>query len=171
MKIKSLVLSGLLAISIAIVSLAPTGCTTSSSVDASGQTNTVRKVDPVRTANVIAASAETSALIAMRNDAKTRAYFSAATSTISLLLNDGKFDAQAVRESLAQINVGENDDTWLAITAGLGIYQIYFGEVVAQRLDQNEYVRPVLQGMRDGFLRALLQDVKPNTPPATAAKP
>jgi len=122
------------------------GCTTTQN----GVTTT-RTVDPVKTSNVVFVVSQTAVAMTVRKEPDTRAYFQASVAVLDVVTAGDKLDPQSIREALALVEIGENEDTWSAITAALGIYQIYFGDVIGAQVDKVKNLRPVLEALREGI--------------------
>lgn len=129
------------------------GCVTATRVGPDGQTNTVQRLDPVKTATAIRIATEAAIPIVLHKEPQTRAYFVQAQTVLTLVLNDAQLDPQPLRELIAQID--GSDEAWMAVNVALGLYQLYAGDVVSQQLDRNVYLRPVLGAFRDAIATAL----------------
>lgn len=144
----------------AIVAIAAlTGCTTTNpgTTPPPAQTNTpLSRFDITNTAIAIEGAVEVATLYAIQENPETRKYFVAALTALDLALDGGIVDPQEVREAIAQ-NFSEESaqEAWLAVVAGLNIYRAYGARVVSERLDQVQYLRPVLSALRAGILHGL----------------
>jgi hypothetical protein len=133
------------------------GCSTpGTSNPPAGETNSVDLVKLERTTNFVRVIARDAVSLVLRDHPSARQEFSIALIGLNTLLNEGTLDPQLVRETLAQIIKGDaSDSSWMAITAALTAYEIYFGEAVARKLNTQEYILPVLRAFRDGLRQAL----------------
>lgn len=114
-------------------------------------------INPSNTAVIVEGTVEIATLYAMKQDTNTIQYFLAAASALDLILDNGVVDPQQVRETLAQATAGDSSaETWLVIAAGLNVYRVFAANVVSEKLDQVEYLRPVLIGFRNGIKKGLL---------------
>lgn len=145
-----------------------TGCkSTQAPPPAPGQTNVppLSRFDITNAAIAIEGAAEVATLYAIQENPDTRKYFVAAVTALDLALDGGTISPQEVREAIAQNFEGDaGQEAWLAIVAGLNIYRAYGARVVSERLDQVQYLRPVLMALRTGILHAL------TGPPAPGGK-
>jgi hypothetical protein len=105
----------------------------------------------VQTAATIAAKK------AMQLDTNAKAYVQSVEVVVEAALNDGSFEPDVLKASLANISVKELRDPTIAgiISDVFDLYQAQFGDVVAKGLDKNTYARPILEGLRDGLKAAL----------------
>lgn len=132
-----------------------TGCATTGGTGGGTSTNAAT-FNVTNAAAVIEIAAESATGIVIRKQPESRQYFAAASVALNLLLADGTFDPQQVRERLAQVIPGEaSDETWIAITSALSLYQLYGAAIVSQRLDQIQNLRPILLAFARGIDRGL----------------
>lgn len=163
----------LAALFVAAATFITTGCSTTSGGGTDPGTNAAPSIPSVnvqRTSNAVEVAAETGVMFAIRENPETRQYFTLALTTLDTLLTDAVIDPQRIREALAIIEAGEDENTWIAVTAGLNIYKLYFGDLVSRGLDSNDYARPVLNALRNGISNGLKVTLL-NPPPAAAPKP
>jgi hypothetical protein len=139
---------------------AAVGCTTSSVItnnpDGTSTTNIVRTVDPVRAQKIskFAAGAGSRIAIAVTKRPELREDFNLAANAIDGLLLAGDFNAQSLREVLAQIDVKPDEDIWLIAETFLEAYDVFAADVVTQKLDAVQWLAPILRGVRDGLRSA-----------------
>lgn len=141
----------------AVIPIASTGCKTVTTqvVDANGVTNQVSKseLDPIRTSEAIRTIVSTAVPFAIEKDAHAIAYFRGATIVLRAAAEGGRYDPDALQATLNTISVKEvrSPEAKACINAALGIYRAYFGEAVNAKLDQNEWVKPVLLALANGI--------------------
>ena len=133
------------------------GCTTSRVVtnnpDGTSVTNVVRTVDTNKLQKVVKLVSFAGSQVAIRATKRPElnADFQLAAQAIDLLLLNGNYDPQALREALAGIGVEPDDELWQLGELVLQSYELLVSDVVSQGLDKQAWLRPVLVGIRDGL--------------------
>jgi hypothetical protein len=150
MNIKSRSLSGVVAIFAACALLTGSGCHTTGT----GATQTAH-LTPQQAARGLKAVTRGTTALALQSKPELRPDFAIASQGLSALINRGQFDSQSLREAFAQINVEVNDGVWTAIESVIELFDSYTGDFVAQGLDRNAYVRPLLEGVQTGLVEGL----------------
>jgi hypothetical protein len=133
-----------------------TGCkTTATTTVSGGVTNTVQttSLDPERTAGVIQALVPAGVALAAEKDTNSIAYFRASSILLHALVDNGATDPAQVKATLDTISVKElrTPEAAAVTQAALGIYQAYFADVVARKLDNNQWLVPVLTAIAEGI--------------------
>lgn len=141
-----------------------TGCvsTRTISTDANGvsQTNTVTHLDPQRTANAIQAIIPPAVQLAVAEQPAAREYIVKAQIAVCTAAAAGNLTPDQLKAAVDATGVKElqTPEAQAAISAVFGIYQAYYGDVVAQKLNQNQWLQPVLsaicKGLSDGLAAA-----------------
>jgi hypothetical protein len=138
------------------VSFLGTGCVGPNSGTAGGTvTNTTPSINVARAANAVDIAAESGAIYLLSKKPEARPYLIVAVDAINSAIGAKAIDPQVLRESLAQLVDSEDPDVWIAITAGLNIYRLYVGDIVARGIDPNGYALPVLTALSAGMLRGI----------------
>ncbi len=151
---------------IALAAMVIVGCSTTEKVitlpDGSTATNTTTRLDPVRTSNAIKAILPTAVTFAISQEPSSRVYIEKAQLAVCATASAGKFSPDELKAAIEATGVKEiqTPEVQTAIQAIYGIYQAYYGDVVAAKLNQNEWLVPVLSAICDG-LRDGLNASKP----------
>jgi hypothetical protein len=111
-------------------------------------------LDLGKTAQVLRLRAQLETYTAIQIDPTLRPYFGAAPQAISFLLQGEGYDPSLLRTTLAQL-APEAGGLYLQVS--LGLYQIYFAEIVASHLNQSIYAKTLLEALRDGIQAGLDQ--------------
>ena len=132
-----------------------TGCTTTQTVTAGANggppvTNTTRVVDVDTTCALVAAVGTPLMPSAVQKCPECRTWFAVAANVIGVALHNGTLDPATIQTALAAAKLPANDvEEVQAVTeALLGVYQVYAGKVVQQKLDQTRYLVPVLTAIQ-----------------------
>lgn len=128
-------------------SLLLTGCATTQNGAAPSQTQVQA------TAAAVEAASQIGVFFAVRSEPDSKGYFEVAATIIGIAIADGAYDPAALKKSLEDMTVNElkEPEALLAITTALNVYEAYFGQAVSQKLDQNVYVKPVLNALKRGI--------------------
>lgn len=124
-------------------------------------------IDPVVTGNTIKGIAQAGAAAAIQYDKNSVSYLQLAETTLDLAVTDGKYDPATLASALANISVKEARDPKVTqgVMAALNIYAIFAGQVVtADVKDVSPYLKPALEGLRDGIKAALAMNAPTPTP-------
>lgn len=90
--------------------------------------------------------------VVLTKDVNLRQDFELAAVGLDGLLLQGQMDSQSVRETLAQrLNIAPDDEVWLLVESLLDVWQIYLDPLLQDQLAKNDYVKPILEGLRDGL--------------------
>jgi hypothetical protein len=73
------------------------------------------------------------------------------------LLTSGQYNPLALETALKNITVNELNsvEALLAVQSALEIYKVTYAEVVSKKLDEVQYLRPILQSLVDGITLGL----------------
>lgn len=106
---------------------------------------------------VVKVAARYGVFYAVRQEPKSREYFTLAETALGALLNSGTFDPVALEATLKNIPVNElnSAEALLAVQSALEIYKSTYAEVVSKKLDEVQYLRPILQSLLDGITLGL----------------
>lgn len=101
---------------------------------------------------------------ALRADPKgAPVYLGLVQQTLTAALGRDELDPMAIRKSITGLGYMPSAEAATGIEAGLALYQAFFGQVVAQKIDNaSPYLRPALTALRDG-IQAGLEAVVPAT--------
>jgi hypothetical protein len=154
MKLKHYQLLGLYLVTLAI-GLGALGCRTTTNpagvVTVGGQ-----RIDPIKTGKLVQLAAKYGALEAIRQHPDSRIYFAEAAGGIAIAINSGNYNPTNVTMSLTFVT--GNDEVGNAIADALTLYQSFFGDLVAAKLDgASPYTVPVLAGLAAGIQQAVDQ--------------
>jgi hypothetical protein len=155
-------LTALIGVSVTIaLAFAIAGCTTTTKItnnpDGTSVTNTVTHLDPQRTSTVIKAIIPPAVVLAVNQEPATRQYLEKAQIAVCAAASAGKFSPDELRAAIDATGVKEiqTPEVQAAIQSIYGIYEAYYGDVVAAKLNGNEWLVPVLtaicDGLRDGL--------------------
>lgn len=112
------------------------------------------QIDPVKTGKAVQIAAKYGALETIRQKPETRIYFEEAAAGISIAINSGNYNPTNIVGSLT-LATG-NQDVASGIADALTLYQNFFGDLVAAKLDeQSPYTVPVLSGLAAGIQQAV----------------
>jgi hypothetical protein len=138
-----------------------TGCITQQHVttlpDGTSVTNVVKKLDPQRTAKAIKAIIPPAVTFAVKQEPSSRVYIAKAQAAICFSAAAGKFSPEELKAAIEATGIKEiqTPEVEAALQAVYGIYDAYYGDVIAQKLNQNEWLIPVLTAMCDGLTDGL----------------
>lgn len=118
-----------------------------------------REISPQAVRNDLRIVAHYGAREALRSDPHARAYLEAATVVLGVALLNGEYNPNVLEASLSNISVHELQSPQVkdAITAALGLYRGHVADALTKKLDASVYVRPLLEGIREGIEGALAQ--------------
>ena len=121
-----------------------TGCKTTS-----GGTT----VDPVATGAMVQALATAGASFAVTKDKNAEGYLKAAAIICRTAANSGQYDPVEIQKVIDKMTVNElqTPEIKACLVAVFGVYKSYWGAAVSQKLDQAQWVKPVLLGIADGI--------------------
>ena len=141
-----------------------TGCKTvnnpTGQVQIAGQT-----IDPQATATAVRIAAQLGAAATIRQNPETRVYFQLSANAIAAAIASGNYNPTNLESSISAM--GGNQLVSESIADALSLYTAFFGNVVAQKLDnQSPYTIPVLQGLAAGLMDAVNMTA-PVTPTST----
>jgi hypothetical protein len=138
-----------------------TGCMTEQHVttapDGTSVTNTVTKLDPARTSKAIHAIITPATSLAVSEEPKVRPYVEKAQVAICTAAAAGKYSPDELKAAINATGINEikTPEVQAALQSVYGIYDAYFGDVVAQKLNQNDWLIPVLssicESLKDGL--------------------
>lgn len=138
-----------------------TGCMTERNVitspDGTSVTNTVTKLDPVRTGKAIKAIITPATTFAVNEVPEARPYLEKAQVAICTAAAAGKYSPEELKAAVDATGINEikTPEVQAAIQSVYGIYDAYYGDVLFQKLNQNEWLIPVLtsicQSLKDGL--------------------
>ena len=133
-----------------------TGCVTTPT----GQ----RQLDPQRTAAVIKTIVPPATRYAIAKEPQCRQWLVDVKVAICTLSESGKVTPDDLKTAVASTGINEiqTPESQAAIQAVYGIYEAYFADVTAQKLDQVQWLSPVLNAICDG-LNDGLQPLTPAT--------
>lgn len=141
-----------------------TGCATTQNItqfpDGTSVTNVVTKLDPARTAAALRVIVVTGTRIAVTQDPESREYLSKAQLAICTAAAAGQVSPEQLKSAVDATGIKElkTPEAQVAISSVYGIYQAYYGDVVAQKLNQNEWLVPVLAAICEGLSDGLTTD-------------
>lgn len=158
---KHRILSALAALSIIAAASISTGCKTSSGGTAPPASTNTPNANLERTRVAVEVAAETGVIFLLKEKPEARPYIVVAIDAINTAVGNKAVDPQVLRESLAQLIESDDPDIWIAVTAGLNLYRLYFAGVLTDRLDQNQYALPVLNALAVGMLRGISATAPP----------
>lgn len=170
-------MKNLISISIAAVLwlLLTTGCTTTQQIthwpDGTSTTNAVKQLDPQKTASAIRFIIPSAVTIAVAHEPSAREYIAKAQVAICFAASAGQTSPDQLKAAVNATGVREiqTPEAQTAITAVYGIYEAYYGDVIAQKLDQNQWLIPVLRAICDGLTEGLAN--APVPPPVVKPEP
>jgi hypothetical protein len=138
-------------VALALAAALLTGCTTTRD-----GVVTTRTVDTVKMSNVVFLASQTGVSVAVRKAPENSIYFRTTLSILDAVIANGTTDPQEILRALSALGLGVEDaDVATAITSGFSLYQIYFGDVVAARVDRVQNLRPILESFRAGIRSGL----------------
>lgn len=147
--------------------LLPTTTLTTSCVTITG-TNGVAIIDTNKleklTAILKLAVSDAVVIAAEDRKAETRGHILLARSILDGLLLSGKTTPSDVGAALAAELKIAKPEVRLAINTALGLYEVYYGDYVKGKIDQNVYAAYLLKGAVDGIDRGLSMVPAPLTP-------
>ena len=113
-------------------------------------------IDPLKTGKVVQLAAKYGALEAIRQKPETRQYFQIASVAVTTVIASGNYSTVNLTDSINAVT--GNADVSIAIADALGLYNDFFGDLVAAKLDaQSPYTVPVLTGLAAGIQQAVDQ--------------
>ena len=150
-------IAGMLALALVFVPavILTTGCKTTS-----GQpVYTVDKAQ--RVAAVLRATARSGVVIAWTKDTNSTPYFKASALVLARFMTGSDLSPTALQLALQDTSVRElkTVEAQLAMNAVLGIYDIFWGDMLREKISGNEPLKITLQGLIDGVLLGV-QDVE-----------
>lgn len=85
-------------------------------------------------------------------------YLEAAVTGIDQFALGAKFDPDALNKAITAATNGQvsSPEVLAAIDTAVGLYKLYYDDVVQQKLDQNKNLKPLLQALADAIRKALL---------------
>ena len=102
----------------------------------------------------------------VRADKNSIEYFQLVEQVLEIALDSGQLDPIALRNTIAGLPMPDNPDVNNGIVAGLALYQAFFGQVVAQQInDASPYLRPALSALHDGIAAGLPVKTAPAAAP------
>ena len=137
-----------------------TGCRTVTSTEvANGATNIVTRteLDPQKTASAIRAGIPAGVILALQKDPESEVYLRAAAIVLRAAAARGEYDPDQVQQTLQAMPVSElrTPEATAAISAAMGLYRAYLGDVVGAKLEAEEWAVPILKAIADGLWDAL----------------
>lgn len=137
-------------IGLALAAIAFTGCKTVTTP--TGQTTNTLDTNAVITA--MQAVVPAAVRYACEHDTNARPYFIQASVIIHAAANNGQFSTASISNSLASISIRglRSQQAIDAETAAFGIYQLFAGQVVTEKLSQVVWLPPVLNALGDDLL-------------------
>lgn len=117
--------------------------------------------DPLRQAQKVAAYVETTAEAAVNNTVdkypELRAYYKATVQLIDLLLQNKDYDPEKLVKAVQEMKINEvkSEKFGKNMASVLKVYRVEVADRITAKLDQNVYVRPILEGLRDGLKAGL----------------
>ncbi len=114
-------------------------------------------INPAAVKTDLKVAARAGSIAAIRYDANARAYLQSALGVLQTALDEEQYDPTNISQGLQNISIKEARDPQIiqGVNDVLELYQSHFGDVVSANLDKNIYVRPMLEGIRDGVQQAL----------------
>lgn len=137
------------------------GCTTTSKVNPDGSTTTTRTLstNAVKTAaNTLRMGAKFGAIACMNELPKSRGYFEAAVSALTVALDGGQVDTNTLTRCLRDMPIGELQSNLQVQSTILDIIENYgslAGDFLGNEIDKVAFLRAALTAVRDGFSMAL----------------
>ena len=114
------------------------------------------QIDPQATGKAVQIAAKYGALETIRQKPETRTYFQLSATAIAAVIASGDYSSTNLTTSLDTVT--GNNDVSTAIADALGLYQDFFGKLVADKLEgQSPYTVPVLTGLAAGIQQAVNQ--------------
>ena len=117
--------------------------------------------DPLRQAQKVAAYVETTAEAAVNNTVdkypELKAYYKATVQLIDLLLQNKDYDPEKLVKAVQEMKINEvkSEKFGKNMASVLKVYRVEVADRISAKLDQNVYVRPILEGLRDGLKAGL----------------
>lgn len=138
------------------LSLFMTGCATTTS---GTPVYTVEKAQ--KTAAIIKATAASGVVLAYTKDKNSTPYFQAAALVLARFITGSDLSPTALQLALQETSVRElkTVEAALAINTALGLYEVFWGDMVREKVSGNEPLKITVQGLIDGVLQGV-QDVK-----------
>ena len=110
-----------------------------------------------KTSAVLKATVSGAVIIAVQKDANSVPYLRLASRIIDKSLAGGDTTPSTLEKSIGAVSVKElqGPEAKLAITAALGLYEVYWGEYVRSKIGGNYAATSLLTAVRDGINNAL----------------
>ena len=152
---KKTIITSLLALALILPAVTlTTGCKTTS-----GQpVYTVEKAQ--KTAAIIKATAASGVVFAYTKDKNSTPYFKAAALALAKFITGSDLSPTALQLALQETSVRElkTVEAAIAMNAALGLYEVFWGDMVREKIAGNEPLKITVQGLIDGLLQGV-QDV------------
>lgn len=119
-----------------------------------GHAPTPEQIESVnRTSAIVEMSSQLAVYGTLRHEPDARPYFESAVLLLNSAISRGEYNPDALIGILSKINVDNKDRevVYITTTAALNLYRIIYADAVDKKLDQNIYVRPVLEALTRGI--------------------
>ena len=150
----------ILAVILPVLVIAP-GCATTSNSTPVYTVDKARKV-----ASVLTATARSGVVIAYTKDPHSTAYMKAVATALATFVTGSDMSPGALQAALSQTSVKElkTVEGQLALNAAIGIYEVFWGDMVRDNIAANEPAKITIQGLIDGLLLGVqdVEDIKAN---------
>ena len=105
----------------------------------------------------VQASAELGIPFAIKADTNAIPYLRAAAEVINVAINNGNYSPADLEGAITNISIKEiRSENWYSLINGaLKLYELTFGQHVADNLDQAVWAKPILQALASGILEAV----------------
>ncbi len=113
-----------------------------------------------KTAAIIKATAASGVVLAYTKDKNSTPYFKAAALALAKFITGSNLSPTALQLALQETSVRElkTVEAALAMNAALGLYDVFWGDIVRDKVAGNEPLKLTIQGLIDGLLQGV-QDV------------
>ena len=145
-----------------------TGCATTSGTPV----YTVEKAQ--KTAAILKATAASGVVLAYTKDKNSTPYFKVAALALAKFITGSDLSPTALQLALQETSVREfkTVEAALAMNAVLGIYEVFWGDMVREKVTGNEPLKITVQGLIDGLLQGVqdVNDIQANRSGSVAPK-
>lgn len=137
-----------------VVSTNSAGVVSTNNVTTTNATRTLDIALTTNTINIIVPLAVTEAVI---QAPQSRQYLTDAATAINVFLGGNNYTPAALDAALGQINSKalQNPQTLAAINSAVGLYEASYAQVVEQKLNQVNYLVPILHAIANGITAGL----------------
>jgi len=167
---KKTIISALLALAVLVsANVLITGCATTTT---GTPVYTVEKAQ--KTAAILKATAASGVVLAYTKDKNSTPYFRAAALVLARFVTGSDLSPTALQLALQDTSVRElkTVEAALAINTALGLYEVFWGDMVREKVSGNEPLKITIQGLIDGVLQGVqdVSDIQANKSQSVAPK-